>query len=109
MAPNGTVGKVQLVRGNATVYPIGLLHWQFNPSCNTTTTTAITLLKPDPQTYNIVQTMGKLPKAYVQSAFADDLPGDEGLWVLDRACAKRCGISASNTTNTTVPVFASGR
>ena len=105
--PSNAAGGAQLrtdiiAPGQSLTIPQGWLHYQFNDNCADLPAVLVWNSPSSGGTNNAPQMMAGLPVTYTDAAFVTPLPqpaGGAGTWVVDAACAARCGLP----TNGTIP------
>jgi hypothetical protein len=73
------------------------LHVSFNNNCQSLNAILFWNAIDTGGTVAAPQSLATLPVSYTNAAFTTPLPAPVGLWVVDAACATRCGIPTNAT------------
>lgn len=91
--------------GQSITYPAGYMHYQFNDNCDPIDAVLVWNAVSSGGTNNAPQQMAALPVSFTNAAYTSPLPapaGGAGTWVVDAACAARCGLPTNGTTKADV-------
>ena len=91
--PNDTAITLELKPNEATMFPQGFTHSQFNPSCNQSAELYLNWNSANPTNFELISNLQAASQACKDSAFIQPLPSSAGTWVIDIDCAKRCGMN----------------
>jgi hypothetical protein len=86
--------------GQSVVFPAGWLHLQLNDNCTPLDAVLVSNAVNFGGTTNLPQAASTISPAYAAVAFVQPLPAPAPTnWVIDPACAQRCGINSTSSVS----------
>ena len=92
--------------GQSVVFPAGWLHLQLNDNCTPLDAVLVSNAVNFGGTTNLPQAASTISPAYAAVAFVQPLPAPAPTnWVIDPACAQRCGINSTSSSTSAGAAF----